>query len=226
MRKTKFANDEYYHIYNRGTDKREIFCNEKDYLRFLVSLREFNNVEPVGSLYEKNYRDKKIADLEAELPIGSSASKSAPLPLIDIIAYCLILNHEHLILKQLVENGISKFMHKLDTGYTKYFNHKYDRSGSLFQGRFKATHIDTNEYLLWLSGYVNGNAEIHKIIKAENYKWCSYQDYLGKRDGTLCNKEIILSQFKNLDEYTNYVNMVIEESSKRKDLEKYFIEEI
>jgi putative transposase len=115
-------------------------------------------------------------------------------------------------------------MRKLGTGYTNYFNKKYDRSGSLFQGKFKAIHIDANEYLLWLSGYVNGNAEIHKISKAEDYKWGSYQDYLGLRNGTLCNKEIILSQFKNAEEYKKHTEMVIRESGKRKDMEKYFIE--
>lgn len=73
---------------------------------------------------------------------------------------------------------------------------------------------------------MNGNAEIHKIAKAENYKWCSYQDYLGKRNGTLCNKEIILSQFKNTEEYKKYVEMTIKESSKRKNMEEYFIEKI
>ncbi|MCK4891204.1 MAG: hypothetical protein KAS78_00915, partial [Candidatus Pacebacteria bacterium] len=113
---------------------------------------------------------------------------------------------------------------KLGTGYTMFFNKKYNRSGSLFQGRYKLIHIDTNKYLLWLSGYVNGNAGIHKITEAENYKWCSYPDYLNKRNGTLCSKDIILSQFKNLEEYKKFVDMTIKESSKRKDLEKYFIE--
>jgi len=72
MRKTKFFNNEYYHIYNRGVDKRDIFCKEKDYLRFLKSIREFNNIKPIGSLYEKDYRDRK--NIEAERPIGRSAS--------------------------------------------------------------------------------------------------------------------------------------------------------
>ena len=144
--------------------------------------------------------------------------------LVEIICYCQNPNHYHLILKQLTENGITLFMRKMGTGYTNYFNKKHNRSGSLFQGKFKSVHINTNEYLLWLSGYVNGNAEIHKISEAKDYRWCSYQDFLGKRNGTLCNKEIILSQFKNLAEYKKYVEMTIKESSKRKDMEKYFIE--
>ncbi|MCK5122840.1 MAG: transposase [Candidatus Pacebacteria bacterium] len=237
MRKTEFANDEYYHIYNRGVDKREVFCEERDYLRFLIDFRLFNNTS------KKEKRDFILKNKLSNSELGSgypepsseldnllskellSFLKSLP-KLVEIICYCLNPNHYHFILKQLMDNGISKFMHKLDLGFTHYFNIKYDRSGSLFQGPFKAKHIDTNEYLLWLSGYVNGNAEIHKIAKAENYKWCSYQDYLGIRNGTLCDKKIILSQFKDIGEYKKYVEMVIRESSKRKDMEEYFIEKI
>ncbi|MEA1936934.1 MAG: transposase, partial [Patescibacteria group bacterium] len=175
MRKIKFTNNEYYHIYNRGVDKREIFCCERDFVRFLTGMREFNN----GLTREqRNYAKLNESELgsEASEPSSDSFSLAA---LVEIICYCLNQNHYHFILKQLAQDGISRFIHKLSTSYTNYFNKKYDRSGSLFQGKYKAIHIDTNEYLLWLSGYVNGNAEVHKIAKAEDYKWCSYQDYLG-----------------------------------------------
>ncbi len=228
MRKTEFSNKEYYHIYNRGVDKREVFGGEEDYLRFLTSMREFNNNSSDAQRdYEKRKTEKDRKNLKLSFGYPKLSFKFLSMPkMVDIICYCLNPNHYHFILKQLSENGISKFMHKLDTGYTKYFNYKYNRSGSLFQGPFQSIHINTNEYLLWLSGYVNGNAEIHKIGKAENYKWRSYQDYLGKRSGTICNKEIILSQFKDIEEYKKYVEMVIAESRNRKDLEKYFIEDI
>jgi len=224
MRKTEFSNEEYYHIYNRGVDKREVFGDKKDYSRFLKNMREFNNE------LTREQRICKETELNSEASELSSVSSAmleffSSLPkLVEIICYCLNPNHYHFILRQLVDNGIIKFMHKIGTGYPNYFNIKYDHSGHLFQGRFKAKHIDINEYLLWLSGYVNGNAEIHKIAKAENYQYCSYPDYLGSRNGTLCDKEIILSQFKNSEEYRKYVEMVIRESSKRKDMEKYFIE--
>ena len=220
MRKTEFANNEYYHIYNRGVDKRDVFCEKEDYLRFLKSMREFNNNL---SDSQKGYI-KRIVPEKKRFNLGYPRLNLFFSPLVEIICFCLNLNHYHIILKQLADGGITQFMRKLGTGYTMFFNKKYNRSGSLFQGRYKSIHIDNNEYILWLSGYVNGNSEIHKITKAENYKWCSYQDYLGKRNGTLCNKKIILSQFKNTEEYKNYVNMVIRESVKRKDLEKYFIE--
>ncbi|MCK5475343.1 MAG: transposase [Candidatus Pacebacteria bacterium] len=226
MRNIKFENNEYYHIYNRGVDKRDVFCDKEDYLRFLESIRELNNIESTGGFYRKYLKDKNEKDsLSRGLASNLEAKPLLKLSfLTEVICYCLNPNHYHFILEQLTNDGVSKFMHKVGTGYSSYFNQKYDRSGSLFQGPFKSIHINNNEYLLWLSGYINGNIEIHKISKAKNYKWCSYLDYLDKRNGTLCNRKIILSQFKDVKEYSKYVDMVIKESGKRKDLEKYFIE--
>ena len=209
---------------------------EKDYLRFLVNLKLFNNnskKEERDFVSRKGFSELSSGFSELSSGYPELSSEISPelrsflekLPkLVGIICYCLNPNHYHFILKQLTDNGISKFMHKLDLGYTNYFNRKYDRSGSLFQGTFREVHIDSNEYVLYLSGYANGNVEIHKIAKAEDYKWSSYRDYLGLRNGTLCDKEIILSQFKSVEEYKEYVNLVIEKSRERKDLEKYFIE--
>jgi len=103
MRKTNFANDEYYHVYNRGTDKRKIFLDYKDYDRFIKSLDEFNSETPAWKF---------------EFEVGPR------IRLVEIIAYCLNPNHYHLILKQLKENGITEFMRKIGTGYTMYFNKK------------------------------------------------------------------------------------------------------
>ena len=148
MRKTKFQNEYYYHVYNRGVDKREVFMDEKDYVRFLVSMREFNDVKITGSLYVKNYLEKQTQKEKqegAKLPIGSLAPTT---PLIKIISYALLPNHFHLLVKQLVDNGITKFFHKLSSGYTNYFNYKYKRTGSLSAGTFKSIPIKTDSYLL------------------------------------------------------------------------------
>lgn len=140
---------------------------------------------------------------------GSLASFVSADPLVEIIAYCLNPNHYHLILKQVSERGIEKFMHKVSTGYTNYFNKKNERSGSLFQGPFKAIHVDSNEYLLYLSAYVNRNHFIHSyedkgaklpngsLAPLDGWKYCSAPDYLGKRSGTLCNKDVVLGQFED-----------------------------
>ncbi|MFH1523233.1 MAG: transposase [Patescibacteria group bacterium] len=218
MRKTQFQLGEYYHIYNRGVDKRDIFTDDKDYIRFIRSMREFNRPEPVGSLYIQTKSREPLSGSKSHL-------EANPKKLVDIICYSLIPNHIHLLLKQLTDNGISKFLHKLSMGYTHYFNYRYKRSGSLFQGTYNAIHVKTDEYLHCLSGYINGNPEIHKICKAEEWPWSSCQDYLGLRNGTLCNKNIILNGFKEMAEYRDYANIIINESGQRKDeVKKYLLE--
>lgn len=211
MRKTQFANGECYHICNRGVDKREVFSNSCDYVRFLLSLQEFNRPDTIGSIYENSFRN----NLETKSP-----SKDK---LVEIIAYCLNPNHYHLILKQLRTNGIPIFMHKVGLGYSMYYNNKQKRSGSLFQGPFKSAHIDSNEYLLYVSAYVNCNSEIHKIHKADNYKWCSFPEYIKNQNG-LCNKKTILGQFKNKQKYIDFAKINAKEMKRKKEMAKLILE--
>lgn len=172
-RKIKFKNGEYYHIYNRGVDKRQIFTNNNDYIRFINSINRFNQ------------------------------------DLVSFTAYNLVENHFHFKLKQLSDYGISKFMHKLGTGYTIYFNKKYDRSGSLFENVFKATHIDSESYLIWLSGYIHNNTKKHDIAENEDWIWSSYSQYLYNNSGehlVRVDKDIVLSNFDNIKSYKNFVS--------------------
>ncbi|HAT73505.1 MAG TPA: hypothetical protein DCS08_00690 [Candidatus Moranbacteria bacterium] len=115
-------------------------------------------------------------------------------------------------------------MGKLGNSYTKYFNIKNSRSGSLFQGPFKSIHIDSNEYLLLLSAYVNANHEIHGFLE-KDWPYSSFLDYTGKRDGKLCNKEIILGQFDNdFSEYEKYIKDNADYFREKKELEEYILE--
>ena len=118
-----FANGEYYHIYNRGVDKRSVFMDKFDFERFLQSIEEFNSENPIGSIYENSFIKDQTEGKKKKL--------------VRIICYCLNPNHYHFILEQLVDRGIEKFMHKLGLGYTQYFNLKHHRSGALFQGPFR-----------------------------------------------------------------------------------------
>jgi REP element-mobilizing transposase RayT len=221
MRKTEFANGEYYHIYNRGVDKREVFLRNGDYKRFIVGMNEFNCSEAIGSLRDNRARENQ------ELSSWSSRSStpdSVPQSLVQIIAYCLNSNHYHLILRQVSERGVEKFMHKLSTGYTNYFNKKSNRTGALFQGRYKSTHIDSNEYLLHLSVYVNANHVIHNYPE-KDWPYSSCLDYAGKRGGKLCEKETILGQFDdNPREYEKFMRNNINYFREKKELEKYILE--
>ena len=221
MRKLKFQNGNYYHIYNRGVDKREVFTDEKEYKRFLRSMRELNCPGPIDSLYRQDQLRRQVRKETKSLRL-TDVNRS---DLVSFIAYCLNPNHYHFLLKQIQNNGISKFMHKLGLGYTRYFNEKYNRSGSLFQGPFKAVEIKSDAQLLYLSAYINGNAEIHKISKADKWPWSSYNEYCQKFNSLRKNlvsikPNIIFNEFKSIKDYKNYVNIVIRESGQRKTILK------
>lgn len=218
MRKTELVNGEYYHIYNRGVDKRIIFSDHEDVERFLLSMTEFNTEEPIGSIYEHSFSKK----------LGRETSKSSRKPLVDIVAYCLNPNHFHLLLKQVAEGGISEFMKRLGGGYTKYFNNKYERSGVLFQGVFKSVHVDSNEYLLHVSSYVNLNFRVHHLdqlgCETSKSSWEEYMEVIcgKKKKGGICVTDPILGQFRNTQDYVRFA-----ENSLRGTLERRgFLDEV
>ena len=217
-RKNNFATGEFYHVYNRGVDKRIIFTDEHDLNRFFKSMVEFNTIDPIGSLYEHSFRQ-----------LGGETPKLTE-KLVNIIAYCLNPNHFHLILEQLLDGGISEFMKRLG-GYTSYFNNKYKRSGSLFQGTFKNAHIDSNEYLLHASSYVNLNDRVHqlggetpKLVRSRS----SWKEYTDRGVEGVCRKEVILGQFKNMDEYKKFalssLESIIERKKNLKDIDNFLLE--
>jgi len=158
---------------------------------------EFNTLEPIGSIYENSFIKNRAK---------GTTSKSDSSPLVEFVAYCINPNHFHFILKQVADDGISHFMKRLGGGYAKYFNERHKRSGTLFQSRFKAIHINSNDYLLHLSAYVNLNDKVHqlgnptsKLVKSRS----SWPEYLDKT-GNLCVKDIVLGQFDNPEDYKNF----------------------
>ena len=181
--------DGIYHVYNRGVEKRIIFPTEGDYTRFIRSLFELNDKNPVQKLYvPKKFKSQVIP--EAKLP---ELRKPREL-LVEILAFCLMPNHFHLILREIKEGGTRTFMHKLGTGYTNFFNQKYERVGSLFQGPYKIISVTNDSHLLYLPYYVHLNpldlvqpewrdGIIKDIEKAtqylEDYRWSSLPDYWG-----------------------------------------------
>lgn len=191
MRKHKFSIGEYYHIYNRGADKREIFSDKTDLIRFKKSLVEFNTKKPIGSIYQLKFKQ-----------LSTPSTKSSELVL--IIAYCLNPNHLHLILTPLTEKGIEKFMQKI-AGYTRYYNEKYKRNGVLFQGKYKSKHINSNEYLLHLSAYVNMNNRNTFGVKNIDLSESSLEEFLSETQKGICDTQIILNQFNGKKEYKKFM---------------------
>ncbi len=173
--------NEHYHIYNRGAHKEPIFRDATDYLRFLQLLYVANSVKSVRFY---------------NLDLNRIFSYNRGDTLVDIIAYCLMPNHFHLIIEEKMENGTSKFLRKLCTGYSMYFNFKYDHSGTIFQGSVKSKHVGNDDYFRYLIQYVHLNPygieepEMMKATKQEHldeaiavsreYEYSSYKDYLGE----------------------------------------------
>lgn len=224
MRKVKFVKNNFYHIYNRGVEKRSIFQDDNDRWRFLQGLFLFNDEKNSFNLLWHLEQKKRKATFGLLKDIlkeqGDKRSN-----LVNIIADCLMPNHFHLILEEIRENGITLFMHKLGTGYTKYFNKRYQRVGSLFQGTFKAVLIDKEDYLRYLLVYINvvnpgeliepflkenGIKNPEQIIKfAGEYPWSTNQEHLGKRDSIILGKNALNKIFGNSDDYKNFVQEVL-----------------
>lgn len=129
--------------------------------------------------------------------------------LVELICFCLMPNHLHLLLSQKKDNGISKFMANLQNSYTRYFNTKHERIGPLMQGQFKAVLIEDDEQLLHVSRYIHLNPYSSFIVKdltdLEKYPWSSLPEYLGIVSTSICNKQVILSYFKSVEDYKKFV---------------------
>lgn len=167
--RTPLAPKELYHLYNRGTEKRKIFDSRADYERFLALLYLSNSIEPVH-INNQRYRGSTLVE-RLELERGEQ--------LVSIAAYCLMPNHFHLLVQEHEEGGISKFMQKLVTGYTMYYNTKNERTGALFQGKFKSEHAGDDRYLKYLLAYIHLNPS--KFSKPEQYIYSSYADFAGEK---------------------------------------------
>ena len=215
-RKISFAEGEFYHVYNRGVDKREIFTDDYDTQRFLQSMKVFNAKDAVGSIYEHEQRHKNLEVEHPNLDKNTDTDTNTD-RLVNVIAYCLNPNHFHLLLEQVSENGISQFMQRIGGGYTMYYNEKHERSGALFQGRFKASHVQNNEYLLHLSAYINLNDRVHQLGGGTSRS--SWGEYVDGWSGP-CKKDVVLSQFKSLRDYATFAEDALGIMQARKKEEK------
>lgn len=187
-----FANGEFYHIFNRGVEKRTTFLNNRDYQRFLQTLKYYQLKNPPSRFSTK---DRQILNNKA---------KDDSL-LVEIIAFCLMPNHFHLLIRQIGDGGITKFMSKLLNSYTKYFNTKHNRIGPLYQGIFKAVRVEGDEQLLHLSRYIHLNPLIDYLVKdLASYRYSSYPQFLGKEKG-FCQTQYVLNSFNDPSAYQQFV---------------------
>lgn len=191
----EFIVGEYYHLFNRGVEKRNIFMDEADRFRFIFSLYECNDANFVimrNRINDRLFRKNYIGDTYVNLPVFQTKREM----LVEIVVFVLMPNHYHLIVRPLVEGGVSLFMKKLSNSYTGYFNDKYERKGmgALFQSAFKAVRIEGDGQFLHLAEYLfsnpagiiesewkdRGAQDFKKAIEFVNsYKWSSYSDSIG-----------------------------------------------
>ena len=187
IRSTALATQEYFHVFNRGNSKQVIFKDEADFLRLQHLLYLCNSSSPVS------FKD-------AQKRKGGIFSTPRSEPLVAIGAYCLLPNHFHLLITPLVGDGVSQFMQKVTTAYVMYYNKRHNRSGSLFEGPFKAKHASSDRYLKYLFSYIHlnplpkpkstvpnlvprpglGTTDVGTNLESvSSYTYSSLRDYLG-----------------------------------------------
>lgn len=197
-----FEEDGMYHVYNRGVEKRDLFLDEQDHQLFLYYLLIYTvSLDKVLPIHPHVPARLQIKNLSSE---------------IEVLAYCLMPNHFHLLIKQKRINGVSRLLKQLSNAYTKYFNNKYKRVGGLMQGRYKAVQVKTNEQLLHVSRYIHLNPLVSKLTdNLKNYQWSSYLDYIKKRDNQICTKDSILFFFTTV----KYEEFVLDHADYAKELD-------
>lgn len=182
---------ELYHVLNRGVDKRTIFSDSMDHARFVHDMYEFNDTSPAGNSYRRFRPKGKMVDL-----VNPSLERER---IVNIHGWCLMKNHYHLLLSERVDGGLVQFVRKLNVGYANYFNEKYGRSGTLFQGRTKKVLIERDAHFLhilhyihlnpldflkdaknWRTQHIKSRAAAEKYL--DEYRWSSYLDYCGKKN--------------------------------------------
>lgn len=196
IRKISFAEDEYYHLYNRGNSKQIIFQENEDYFHFIKLLYISNQ--------QKNFAIRNLSKNIFQTKITEK--------LVEISSYCLMPNHFHVLVKQTENGSISKFMQKVSTAYSMYYNKKYKRTGGLFEGRFRSQHVSSDKYLKYLFSYINLNPLklIDKNWKEkgirnkrealeflQNYIYSSYCDYLGSNrpQSVILDRNLFMNYF-------------------------------
>lgn len=194
-----------YHVLSRGVDKRKIFLDDKDNFRFIHDLYEFNDINPINNnLYKYNASGRRYIEKPREF-------------LVDILAFCLMPNHYHLLIKPRSDEGLVKFMSRLNMGYAHYFNKKYERKGVLFEGRYKLVPIINESHFIHIPYYIHLNPldlispdwrqrEISDYKKSidflEQYRWSSHIDYIGyKNFPSVTSRDFLLNVFGGHQNY-------------------------
>ncbi|OGZ24751.1 MAG: hypothetical protein A2896_02645 [Candidatus Nealsonbacteria bacterium RIFCSPLOWO2_01_FULL_43_32] len=228
------VNGEIYHTVIRTVENLKLFRDEKDYFRMIHDLFEFNDTSPVSS----NFRFFQKSKLTGSDP--DSYKRGVREMLVEILAFCLMPNHVHLLLRQIRDGGISQFMKKIGGGYGVYYNQRHKRVGHLFQGKYRLVHIENDKQLYTIFVYVHTNPvaiifpgwkergieDAKKVINfARDYRWSSYPDYLGvKNFPSLTSREFLAETMGGVKGCKEAVDSWLEFKKELADFEKVAIE--
>lgn len=205
----QYLENGYYHLYNRGVEKRKIFLDQQDYAVFLSYLKDYLTPKDAQQLHQQladptlNRQEKD--KLLKKLRLNNFAGE------ITLLAYCLMPNHFHFLVKQKGSGSIDKFMNSLGTRYSMYFNRKYSRVGSLYQGVYKAVLVTNSPQFLYLTSYIHKQALVQGL--ALRQQPCSFPEYIGERHTSWIHPEEILLHFTNSYPSLSYRNFVREENN-------------
>lgn len=194
--------DHYYHIFNRGVARQPTFLTRFDYRYAIGAMNYYQHDKPNTSYSQFNLVGKE--DQQKAWEVLKRQEK-----LVEIIAYVLMPNHFHFLLKQVKNDGISTFMARWGNSYARYFNAKHKRVGPVFQGRFKSILIETTEQLIHLSRYIHLNPVVSAVVGEgvfDKYEWSSFGEYVSENESELCSKDVVLEQFKDKGDYRNFVD--------------------
>lgn len=201
IRNIPLVTNEYYHVYNRGVERRPTYLRSSDYQEALSGMSYYRFKQPPQRLsYLKRLNPEIRADILSTLRQEEEI-------LVRIIAFCYMPNHFHLLLQQVAEDGISTFLRRWTNSYTRSFNTKYQRVGPLFQGNFQAVRVESTEQLVHLSRYIHINPVVSAVIREsqlETYRWSSLPEYLSSKID-ISEPQLILEQFKSVTEYQSFL---------------------
>ena len=207
-----------YHVLNRGVDKRDIVIDEKDRVRFVHDLFVLNDARSVDPNYGKRFESLEYIENFGKRNI-----------LVRIHAFCLMTNHYHLLLEEVTENGIARFMHKLNKSYSRYFNEKYKRTGTLWQGTYKKILIENDAHSLYIPYYIHLNpldfkmpewrdGRVKDMKRAQeilnSYRWSSHMDYCGIRNfPSITYRDYLAPQLGPKNKYEKEIASIISDAS-------------
>lgn len=220
LRQIRLATGQYYHIFNRGVARMPIFHSVYDY-RYLLRALEYYRFRGVTIKlssfvhFKKNEQDRVLEEIN-----------STDIPLVTLVAFVLMPNHFHLLVRQDVENGIESYLARAMNSYVRYVNTRIERVGPLFQGVYKSVHIESDEQLVHLSRYIHLNPLVAGLVDRSSfatYPWSSLPSYLGKTD-TFVQPNIVIQQFSTSKQYYEFVMDQADYVKRQSELEHLMID--